>query len=164
MNQSIKNLLDKHREAIDRQWQRRIERYAKRLQQTWELFSDNLDAVPDLDGDVEDLAAVFAVFDELRRLGVRFDPSFLLAIEETRAEVDQSDCDDDYDTSDQFLDCDDLPNDVDLNFSYRLDHPDLPVHKPRTEQTAQEKRIATLKRLARAKHRDKLTPPKAGEV
>lgn len=91
------------REQIDRQWQHAIEAFAKRLQSEWERFSRIVDAIREDELPAEEISPVFAAFDELRQLGVRFDPTFILRMNSLRRQVALQDVDGLDDMHDEYL-------------------------------------------------------------
>ena len=61
-------------------WQQVVTAYGERLERAWAAFDAMTEAVDlDLDGELteDDAGAVFAAFERLRKLGVRFDPPFV---------------------------------------------------------------------------------------
>jgi hypothetical protein len=108
---SIRRLLARQREEIDRQWQQRIDRFASRLETAWRRFSDDVEAATAEELPAEELAPLFTAFAKLRQLGVRFDPRFIARMEALQADAVRLDVDGDLDTSDELLDREDTDED-----------------------------------------------------
>ena len=66
--------------AVATAWQQAVAAYGEQLERAWGAFDAMTEAVDlDLDGELteDDVGAVFAAFERLRKLGVRFDPPFV---------------------------------------------------------------------------------------
>jgi hypothetical protein len=99
----VQRHLDEQRERIDLEWTRSIERYVKTLQRALERFTADADAVETHELDAEEYAPVFAEFNALCRMGVKFDPSFVQRIAELRQQAHDTDIDIDQDHHDDRL-------------------------------------------------------------
>lgn len=109
--------------AVAKAYDDRLSAYGTHLAESWRRFDSMLEAIEDLNPeiDAEEIAPAFRAFAELRKLGVRFDPSFILSMDELKAsaeyvdadgqwrehdEVELENDDPDYDLSDELLDRD----------------------------------------------------------
>lgn len=112
--------------AVATAWRDVIAQYAADLAQAWDEWSETIEAVddPQTDPDAEDMGLAFAQFSRLRRLGVRFDPGFVLRMEDVDAKVRKV-ADDDFDSSDSLLvDRDDSDEDGSDDNHLERDDPD----------------------------------------
>jgi len=82
--------------AVATAWKEHLAQYAADLTQAWDEWSDTIDAIedPETDADAEDMGLAFAQFSRLRRLGVKFDPAFILRMDEMKEQA--MDCTDTF--------------------------------------------------------------------
>ena len=100
MNRSIQSLLAQERRRVDAEWEERITRYAETLLRKWDEFELAIDGAIGEDLPVEELAPIFHQFEQLVRIGVKFDPEFVLRMQFVKAAavVANPDSEDEHDT------------------------------------------------------------------
>jgi hypothetical protein len=99
----VQRLLDQQRQRIDLRWEAAIKRYIEVLSRKLNRFIADADAVETHELDAEEYAPVFAEFNALCRMGVKFDPSFVQRIAELRQQAHDTDIDVDQDAHDDRL-------------------------------------------------------------
>jgi hypothetical protein len=92
------------KKAVDKKWIKRIERFARKLEAAWRRFDSLTDDLFEIGDDLptEEIGPVFTAFDELRKMGVQFDPCFILKMDGVRAGIFWLNVDDDGDLSDEW--------------------------------------------------------------
>jgi hypothetical protein len=99
----LQRLLDQQRERIDRQWELAIARYIKAVRRKLDRFLADTEAIDEHDLEGEEFGPVFAQFNALCRMGVKFDRSFVQRIAELRQQARYTDIDIDMDPQDDRL-------------------------------------------------------------
>lgn len=95
--------------AVAQAWCEAIQAYGAKLLSVWTEFKLDSEAILREEGelDAEEQAPWFNAFATLRRMGVRFDPTFVERVDAAVIGTRGTEIDPDFDLSDQFLDRDD---------------------------------------------------------
>lgn len=114
--------------AVATAWIECVQQYATKLNRQWQQFDADTKGANEYAGDIaiEEMGPVFNGFEKLVKLGVRFDPRFILKMTDLIQAAHMSDADADMDGSDMYIDLD--SDDDDQN--YRPEYNDMPRLPP----------------------------------